>query len=355
MHPIAIVVNKLAHLKVLQAVIFEFACRKIPLIIYHKIGPMMPGLEYDRPTEDRIIRSLGGNLCLRFVPFTDNRSLLPLLKKNKTKNLVGAELTFWDVRLLKWVFEEKINTYSIQYLIDSLWNTKDQLNYLNRVYYAAPFIMNLHHKFNSIVTNPKRDLCLGNPMFDCFRDCAVEQPSGPTLVFLPHLPYRQAFGSEQNCLRILNNLNDDLWFKLRKKQHVPDQIMRAAQRVEYDSDSMWPPITKELFKQTKRTVIFNSTGIFEAVMAGHYVVNIKIPFDVWPWNKKHMSEFFDGELYNYKGVAQSINQTHILHEAYSLYSPSLINRQAWIKKFIGTYPDKSYRLITNNILDGLIS
>ena len=71
----------------------------------------------------------------------------------------------------------------------------------------------------------------------------------------------------------------DLILKTRKKQWFPEEIKKYAKRILDDGDLMYPPVTSNLLAESFCTVMFYSSGIYECVFGGNYVVNITIPLN----------------------------------------------------------------------------
>jgi hypothetical protein len=165
-----------------------------------------------------------------------------------------------------------------------------------------------------------------------------------------------AFGSKDNFVKIIEHLskNAKLIYKTRKKQWLPKEILPFATEVITDSDKMYPSIVANIFRKTHTTVMFYSSGIYEAVYAGNYVVNIPISLNRWSWDTNKMKNYFSnetGHLYNFGGVVESVEQSKILSGEWKLINKlDPVLRKAWIEKFIGSVPINSARVIATDII-----
>jgi hypothetical protein len=219
--------------------------------------------------------------------------------------------------------------------------------------------MNIHHEFAGIKPNHYRDQCLGSPIFDPIQNIfSVERKY--ILVLLPNLRSEHvpaSFGSSVNFTKIIEKLSKcgNLIFKTRKKQWLPKEIKQYAEEIVEDGNKMYPPVLVSLLKRCHTTIMFYSSGVYEAVYGGNYVLNIKLPLRRWGWEKSKLKQYFESDghgLYNFDGVVESVDQETILNGDWE-FKPKRIDsmhRRWWIEKFIGSGSCSGAKLITLDII-----
>lgn len=344
---IGFIVKETTYLKLLQPLISKAQEAGINFILYTN-DVSKDKKEYNRPTKDRIQKSFQKNIAV--CPYTSDVQLLQRLVKDRIDTIVSVELGLWIRQFSSFFKSAKIKTYSIQYLTDSLWQGGRCFAGIDRIYYSAKYIKNMQLKFAKITESPDRDRLFGSPLFDGLGSSTGED----TLVLLPNLReehVKSAFGSKSNFIKLIESLGTNLIFKTRKKQWFPDEIKRLAKDIIYDGECMYPSALSNIFPRTKRTVLFYSSGIFEAVCAGQYVVNVKLPLGIWKWEKNKLLEYFSGEVYNYNGVVESVDQSVLLSGKLLYKELDETCRNEWINKFIGDIDSSSDKII-KDILRG---
>ncbi len=358
---IGFVVRELTFLKVLYPIIKEFIRNGVPYILYH-MDCDRGYKNYNRATLINLKKSSETivSKATKVKAFTNDKQLLAQLIHDKITKLVSIEIWLWAKGYLKELKKHKIKTYSILYANDSIWE-KDAacITSMDKVYYASKHTMNIHHDFAGIKHNRHRDQCIGSPVFDPILNKPPEEGKD-ILVLLPnirveHVPV--SFGSAANFFKIIEKLSKggNLIFKTRKKQWLPEEIKKYANEIVEDGDKMYPPVLAGLLKRCYMTVLFYSSGIYEVVYGGNYVLNIKLPLKRWGWESSKLKEYLkeDGHsLYDFKGVVESIDQKTILQDDWE-FKPRLIDpihRRWWVEKFIGPEPCGGAKSIALNII-----
>lgn len=359
---IGIVVRECTFLKVLQPIMQEFTRQGVPYFLYHFDAPR-GYKEYNRATLSKLKMSsaMSVKAAKKVVAFSNDGQLLSQLIKDKVTKLVSLEIWLWAKTYIQKLKKNNIKTYSISYLADSIWQ-KDPacITSMDRVYYATDHLMKAHHDFAGITFDRTRDQCIGSPIFDPI----INKPSSgkDILVLLPnmrkeHVPV--SFGSAENFIKIIEKLSKggNLIFKTRKKQWMPSEIKKYAKEIIDDGNKMYPPVISGLLKQCYMTVIFYSSGVFECVFGGNYVLNIPLPLKRWGWDSDKMKRYLsnkEGNLYQFNGVVDSVSQKTILLDDWK-FEPKKINpmyRRWWIEKFIGLSSLDGAKAIAMDIIRG---
>ena len=348
MESIAFVVRELTYLKLLQPIMQEISRMGCNFILYNMDSPKGEK-EYNRPNKLRIETSFGKSIKLS--PFSTDQQLLQLLKKDRITKMVSVEIGLWGNKFVPFFKGSGIKTYSILYLSDALWRGKSVIEGFDRVYYTTPHLMRLQHKFNGIRFDAKRDKCFGSPIFDQL-DEVDNSTAESTLVFLPNQCDKKAFGSNERFCRIIKSFGEDLIFKSRKKQWIPEEAKKLAKEIVFDGEFMWPSAVSKLYPRTKTSILFYSSGIYEAVVAKQRVINIKFPLNEWQRyrGKERLEEYFGGGLYDWPGVVESVEQEDVLSGKIKQGRIDFEQRDKWIEKFVGKKQGKSYELIAQDIL-----
>lgn len=341
MEVIGVVVREITYLKVLQPIMDEFIKLNIPYILYHFDAPRSEK-EYNRASLINIKKSSSiiAERAFKVRAFNNDNALLNQIVSDKITKLVSIEIYLWAKDYIHLLKQAKIKLYSLLYLSDSLWNSDPKcITSMDRIYYTTSYLKETHLNFLNLKEDPNRDRLLGSPIFDCLNPSTGDS----VLVLLPNLKSEHvgmAFGNETNFISIIKKLSQDnnLIFKTRQKQWLPKQIKDLG-KVIMDGDIMYPPVISDILKQTHTTIMFYSSGIYEAVWAGQYVVNIPISLKRWGWDKNKMNKYFSNDedsLYNFNGVVESVSQEQILNGNWKLINKlDREQRQKWIKKYIG--------------------
>lgn len=359
---IGVVVRELTFLKVLQPIMDELHDSGAKYILYHFDAPR-GNKEYNRATLEKIKQSSTRIVknAHKVKAFPNDKQLLKQFVHDKITKLVSLEVYLWAKGYLKQLKQNNIKIYSILYLTDSLWQPSPEcITAMDRVYYTSEYIKSTHLDFLGIKGNPRRDRTLGNPIYNNLMNKVSDGKD--VLVMLPNLRAEHvpvSFGSKENFVKIIKTLADgnNLIFKTRKKQWLPAEIKQYAKEIIDDGDEMFPASITKAFRETHTTVMFYSSGIYEAVYAGNYVVNIPLPLKRWGWDKGKMKEYFsteDWNLYNFRGVVESVTQKEILSGSWKLKKKDIDidARIHWISKFIGSVPMLSEKVIVKDILCG---
>jgi hypothetical protein len=231
---------------------------------------------------------------------------------------------------------------------------------MDRVYYTTKYVKDMLHKFLNVKEDPKRDRLLGSPLLPYPLD---KQNDGyHLLVMLPSLKREQydwAFAHEEYFRFSIRRLSTqhDLILKTRPKQWFHREIKRYVKEVITDTYKMYPPPTWKAFEKSHTTMMYCSSGIFEAVCAGNYVVNVPISLkryrNVGSQDNRLQEHFSNrkGSLYNYKGVVESVRLCNILNGKWKLNKKiDLDARQQWIDEFVGPVYKNSAKEIVDDII-----
>lgn len=363
MASIAVVVRELTYLKILQPIMYEFHLLGIPYILYH-MDCDRGYKNYNRATLKGIKKSSNSiiNNARKVKAFTNDKHLLTQLIHDKITKMVSLEIGLWASTYIDKLKNNNIRIYSIQYLSDSIWQpNKKIITDMDKVYYASKYTMNIHHEFAGIKFNYHRDQYLGSPIFDPLMNKLPEEGKD-ILVLLPNLRGEHvsvSFGNSANFFKIIEKISrgGNLIFKTRKKQWLPEEIKKYAKEIVGDDDKMYPPVLADLLKRCYMTVMFYSSGVYEAVYGGNYVLNIRLPLKRWGWEKSKLKQYFEADgysLYNFEGVVESVDQKTVLQDNWE-FKPCWIDpmhRRLWVEKFIGSEPCNSAKLIVLDIIRG---
>jgi len=351
---IGVVIRDIPYLKLLHPICMEIDAKNVNYNLY-LYDTSRGQKEYVRASVDNVKKSSPAVLSKanKIIRFSNDKQLKQYMVSDKISKMVSVEIGLWaDIKFLK---TNKIKAYSVQYLSDSLWTNSN--NNMYKVFYTAAHIMNVHHKFFNHKANENRDKLLGSPLFDSITN--MPSTGKDVLLLLPNLRVEhvnKAFRNKDRFINIIKKLSKDnnLIFKTRKKQWFPPEIKQYAKEILEDGDIMFPTTISSLLPKTHTTIMFQSSGLYEAVYGGNYVINVEIPVNRWSWNQSNMREYFstqEGSLYNSSGVVKSVTQEQVLSENFSVTNELDNNaRLQWIKKFIGASFDNSSKLIANEVL-----
>ena len=324
-------------------------------VLYHKYNPNWRNSgkkSSSHLTSQKIKRMLEvADLNVKkIVSWEKREALYKALKTCNISKLIGVDIGGWQSDLCDKNID--IKTYSISYLVDFLWSPN---NYPTRVYHTTEYIMRFQQNLKKILYNSDRDKCLGSPLFDKHK---FDVKNRDITILLPSWREKQiktAFGNKIGLYPelikkiIQTNTDDDNYFvfKTRAKHWVPSGVLDLADEIIIDNYPLYIQETSNCFDRSYTTIMFNSTGIFEAVLSGNFIINIPIK-----WQK---SPFFDDRgdgLYSFDGVVQSLSLPKILSGKQKV-EPKHIDATAqkqWIEKFVGDIPVNSAEAITLDIL-----
>jgi hypothetical protein len=341
---IGIVVRELTYLKILQPIMLELHRVGQKYILYHY--DVHRGMkEYNRATRPKMEQSSKEMIvnAVGVKAFRGEKDLRKHLIQDKIKKMVSLEIWLWAGKYIKFFKKHGIKLYSVMYLTDSMWRPDPKcITAMDRVYYSARHIMKTHHKFAGVKYNETRDRCIGSPVFDPLRR---NTKGGNILVLLPNLQreyVKSAFGGGGKLNKIIEKICafKKPIFKARQKQWIPDIVRKIQAKVVFDGKKMYPPVISSLFQDSFTTVMFFSSGIYECVYAGNYVINITLPINRWSWDKAKLREYFSTQppsLYNFDGVVKSYTQEKVLLNKWK-FAPQRVDedrRKDWVKSFIG--------------------
>jgi hypothetical protein len=355
------VIRETPYLKILDPIMCELIARGQPYIIYY-MDNYKGGKEYARPRMQRMLASsekaiLGAQKTKSFV---NDMQLLSQFSHDKIDKIISVEIWLWAKWYLNELAKRKIRTYSILYLSDSLWQTNPNcIKDIDKIYYTSKYLMQVQHDFLHANIDDKKTKFIGSPIFDPIT--SVPCNGNDILILLPNLRQEHvcsSFGSEDNFIQIISKLSKagDIIFKTRKKQWFPQGIKKFAKKIVEDGDKMYPSEISNLLRRSYVTVMFFSSGIYECVYGGNYVINIPLPLNRWGWEKSKMQQYFDisGEnLYQFDGVVKSISQETILSPQW-VFRPDRIDierRKLWIDRFIGSNPENGTKCIVDDIIN----
>lgn len=339
---IAVVIRECTYLKVLAPIMHALHKHGQDYILYHWDAPRYDK-EYNRASFDKINAANKDSVqnAKKVKAFSNDQQLLKQFKHDKISKLVSLEIWLWAKSYIKKLKSLNIKLFSVLYLTDSLWQKDPSaVNAIDHIYYSTKFLMETYHKFAELKYDKKRDHCLGSSIFD---DLTQTTNGKNILLLLPNLRKEHvelSFGTHNNFIRIIEKLAGSgvpIICKSRKKQWVPNEILQYVVDIVDDGDVMYPSVISKLLRESFCSVMFHSSGIYECVYSGNYVVNIKLPLQRWSWDKNKMTEYFNGGLYNFQGVVESLDQKEILDSKWN-FNPSRINpkaQQKWIESYIG--------------------
>ena len=349
---IGFVVRELTYLKALQPIIQAAQARGIDHIVYH-MDRHMGAKEYNRPTTERMLRSFGGTV--RLSAFQTDQELKEQVLRDRIDCFVSIEVGLFKQAFGSFWHDHGIRVCSIAYLTDTLWQPSNMLDGLDRFYYTSKYLMELYHRFSGAHYNPARDRCLGSPLFDGLCNVRNDQATA-TLTLLPSIyagEIEAFFGSTERFIGVLKSFGHNQIFKTRQKHCIPEQARQFSPTHSIlldDPNQVYPPVTTRLFGGTHTTVLFYSSGVYEAVCANQYVVNVRMPTDAWGWSKSNMLEYFGGSAYNSGGVVQSVDQDELLSGRVVLGKLDQTARKEWLARHTDNADSNSSELILEDIL-----
>lgn len=357
----AFVIKDLPYLKTLQPIIEVLADKHVPYVLFCW-DVFREKKEYNRASVANIRKSSEKIIIKAFktTTYNNDQQLLQLLKEHKITILVSVEINVWAQEFMHFFQNNNIKVCSVSYLTDSLWHKKKRkIDKIDRIYYTAKCIMREQHRHLDILYNKNRDRCFGSPIFDCLTQTVGERKDH-ILFLLPNMGQEHVpaiFGEESNFIRIVDHLykyNKNIIFKLRKKQWLPETVKKYAKDIVYDGSVMYPPVIADLFNKAFLTIMFYSSGIYESVYSGSYVINIPIPFKLW----KHLrvdeiqNYFKQDGLYNFDGVIESVSVERFLKmDNFNMLKSNETKRAEWVSNFIGDVKTNSYLLIAEDLLE----
>lgn len=353
---IAVVVRELTYLKILAPIMQQLHAQGAEYVLYHFDAPR-GDKEYNRATlpKLKIAHHASVQNAKKVVPFANDKQLLSKMIADKITKLVSLEIWLWAKGYIQKLKKRKIKTYSILYLTDSIWQPDPAcITSMDRVYYASSYTMRTHHGFINTSFHPGRDRCMGSPIFD---PLPRSTEGKDILVLTPNMRSEHvgiSFGSGNNFIKIIERISEhgDLILKTREKQWIPKEVEKFAKEVVDDQDIMYPPIIADLLSRCYATVMFYSSGIYEAVYAGNYVLNIPFSLKRWGWDQKKMGQYFslqEGGLYQFSGVVNSVSQEDILKGCpIDIKRIDSAKQNLWLNKYIGSLfcgPNSSERIV----------
>ncbi|MFA5023412.1 MAG: hypothetical protein WC523_00445 [Patescibacteria group bacterium] len=357
---IAIVVRDLPYLKLLSPIMTELQARHVGYILYY-MDCGKQEKEYNRPSLSRITKSSELNVigAKNIRRFTNDKELRRLMAADHITKMVSVEIWMWARKYLDSLKSLNIKTYSISYLTDSLWQTKQAcVNSIYRTYNSTKFLMETKHNFLGLFSENPYSRYIGSPLFDCIK----EGPSNgtETLVLLPNIRPEHVgvcFGKPKNFINIIAKIasNDKIIIKTRKKQWMPTEIKEFAKEVIEDGDIMYPTKISSLLDRCCTTVMFYSSGIYESVCGGNYVLNIPLPLGRWKWQKDMLIKYFstaDNSLYNFNGVVETISPATILSSKWAFEKKCIdrAQRESWMNKYIGAHYNGTESIVNDILL-----
>lgn len=340
------VIRELSYLKLLQPLINKVENSGCTFVFI--MDSPKGEKEYNRPTRDRLIKSLGFS-PKKLITFSNDKDLISKLHQHKIKKMVSVEVGLWANSFISKFKDLGIKIYSLSYLTDSMWQGQRGIAGLDKIYYTSPYLKDIQLKFCNVREDFDRDMCLGSPLFD---QLSQSPENNGTLILLPNIRVenvKDAFGSENRFLDILSFFGKNIIFKCRKKQWLPKEIERFAGDIIFDGDIMYPSITSSLFKKSNMTVMFYSSGVYEAVYSGQHVINIKIPLSRWSWDLNKMKEYFGGKVYNTNGVVESVSQDDVLSGKFTVPQFDKQKSEQWKSQIIKITDGNSCSRILNDI------
>lgn len=354
---ISIVVRDLPYLKLLHPICLELQRLQVPYIIYH-MDIDRGEKNYNRASLTNMNKSspqvVSG--AKKVKAFFSDEHLLKQLAHDRITKLVSVEIWLWAKKYIHKLKNLNIKTYSVLYLTDGIFEPAKSLDAIDKVYYSSKYAMEMYHEFSGAEYNPNRDRYLGSPLFDSI---SQHKNGDGILVLLPNIRadhVKSCFRDKENFIKIMEKLASagKLIYKTRKKQWLPKEILLYASKIVDDGGMMYPPVSSTLFKESYTTCMFNSSGIYEAVYAGNYVVNITLPLNRWPHlSQDKLERYFSikpDTLYQFDGIVKSITQTEALGNwKFQPYRADEEQRDKWVKKYIGNTENSAMR-ITKDII-----
>lgn len=349
---IGVVVRGISILKLLQPIMIEFNRLGEKYIIYHLDIPR-GSKEYDRASISNINKSSKSIVdnAYKVRAFGKEKTLIDMMVEDGITKYVGSEIGFVMQPFIPYAKSKGIKFFSIQYMTDSLVNgNKKHITDMDKVYYTTSYIMKMQHELHNINFNPNRDVVVGSPIFDALSK--VPSSGDNILVLLPSVykpEFISTFGSDNNFMKIIESLNSkyNVIFKTRKKHYFPKSI--DDNMLYFDDNQMYPSKIVSLLQDSFMTIMFNSTGVYEAVCGGNYVVNINVPMDSWVTNaeaRERTNKFFNSDLFNYNGVIKNIKLNDIISGNIKV-EPARISHEAmtrWIDLFVGPVSECSTKI-----------
>jgi len=358
---IGVVIRDISYLKLSHPICEHLSRLNVPYIIYHW-DAYRGSKQYNRASLTNLNKSSPTVIknAKKVKAFASDKQLLQQLAHDRITKLVSVEIWLWAKSYIKRLKEQNIKTYSVMYLTDSIWQSKESVVGIDRIYYSTQHTMNVHHDFAQVTYDKQRDRVIGSPIFDPI-------PNSPSkgkniLVLLPNLRSEHvpvSFGNTSNFVSIIKKLSEagNLIFKTRKKQWIPNEIKQYSSEIIDDGDIMYPPVSVGLFKKCYTTVMFYSSGIFEAVYGGNYVLNVPLPLKRWGWSGDKLKQYFsvdNDNLYQFSGVVESVSQKTILQDDWK-FNPKQIDptrRKEWVDRFIGPNTISGAEQIAVDIIKG---
>lgn len=352
---IGVDLRELTYLKTFDPICKYFIEHNVPYNVYYYDVGRGPK-EYNRASPKNINLSSPHVIANAKVArkYSSNAELFNHFRKDGVKKFVGLELFMSYSDILENLRACGIKTYSVLYLSDSMWTMKSAAyNSIDRIYFTSKFLMDKALEYSGSKYNKSKHLFLGSPLFDQLKDIK-EQDS--LLVMLPNISQadvHSGFGSANNFITIMKNLgaNNELIYKTRTKQWLPNEIKPLAKEIIVDGSKMYPSAIVDAFNKCNKIVMFGSSGIYEAVATGKSVINIPIPVSRWRWDQNKLRNYFiDSKLYNYSGAVLNLEQADILKGPVDFGEFTKKDNKAWIEKFIGKFDTNGANNIAKSII-----
>lgn len=346
---LAIVVKDLPYLKLLQPVINELTAKKYPFVLFC-LDTYKSEKEYNRPNKTRVEKSFGRPI--NTIPVLSDFELMQKLVKLKVNKLLSVEVGLWNSKVVSAMIKAGIKIYSVEYLTDTMWPGARVKMAFSKVYYTTKVIRDIGLCIGKVPLDSNRDQCIGSPIFDQLNG----KTGTDTLIMMPNIratDVKGIFKNQANFISLIESFGSNLIIKSRRKQWMPPEIERLSKEIYYDDEVMYPSKISTLFPRTNRTVMFYSSGVYESVYAGQYVVNIPLPLSIWKWNRDNMVKYFGSEVYNYGGVVETVKQEDILTGKWVQGAADPVRRQDWVNSLIGKFTEPSYLIIARDVMNDI--
>lgn len=348
------VIRDLPYLKLLHPICVEFIGRQIPYNLYC-MDCYRSEKEYNRASIRNV--ELSSSIILnganKVKTFKDDSELLMHLRTDKIKKLISVEISLWAKGMVSIFNSNGIKTYSILYFTDSYFSSSPVFYKISRTYHTTKFLLD-KKLANDNVLNNGNHLFLGSPLFDEKMGSVGDNMT----VFMPNLSEKDvanAFGSKAKFISALEKIcnNRKVIFKTRRKQWLPREIKNISSDIVEDGCTMYPSKSSEILKKSNSSVLFYSSGVYECVYSDNRVINIPFPLNRWKWDQKKLNDYFKSALYNFNGVVDNFSLDCILRKDFLVNHDTIDEKMAesWKDKYIGKIKEKSYKLITNDIME----
>lgn len=352
----AIVIGGMSQFKIMKPIIEYMAFLGIPYYLFLYKG-FSKKRAYNNLRENKINKVSKVILfsAKKVVWYKDFDRFCALIDKNKINKILSVEASNFSLQIKQIMPNLKI--YSIGFFTDSCFGKKKAVNACDVIYHTTLRCMETLLQSYNMNFRPSRDKVFGSPMFDCI---AEERPLEENIIlFVPTLykaEVNKVFYDEKTFVQVLRGFlkNPKVLIKSRRKQYLPKCIISEYKdRIHYDGNNIYPTKTSQLFGNSIASIMFYSSGIYEAIIGGQYIINCRINTGRWGRYKTGMSNYLTSIYTETDNLIKNVDPNDVKKDDFELPMQKVNFEKAtqWIENNVmKDFDRESYKRIVDNFL-----